>query len=197
MFPTQTETERLELKQFSRENVSVDDFYGRFGIEAPYVTEIFDQIGDELFETEKDVVDYIEQAEDEWTGNETAVYAVYPKSTEGDGGELAGYAHLWMKWERRKAELGLLLDKPFWGREYAPEVYLRLAEVAFGIHGIELVEIGHPVPNTKSRRSIEKFIEAAGGQFDGIIHNNTWCRDDLVDSRRYSVSKRDFTANER
>lgn len=197
VFPTQTETQRIELMQFSQENVPIDEFYGRFSIEAPHVEEIFGQIGDDLFETEKDVIEHIEQAEEEWAENETAVYAVYPKPAEANGGELAGYAHLWMKWERRKAELGLLLDKPFWGREYATEVYLRLTEIAFGIRGIELIEIGHPVPNTNSQRSIEKFIDAAGGQFDGVIHNNEWCRDELADSRRYSVSKKDFLSNER
>lgn len=197
VFPTEIETDRLELRQFSQDTVSTDEFYNRFSVAAPYAEEIFNHISDDLFATEKDVLDFIEQMEAEWADSETAAYTVYPDASEDGSGELAGYAHLWMKWERRKAELGLVLDKPFWGREYAGEVYLALTKAVFDLRGIELIEIGHPVPNTNSQRSIEKFIEEAGGQFDGVIHNNEWCRDELVDSRRYSVSKEDFSSVER
>lgn len=194
MFPPRIETERLRLKRFCRENVDVDELYARFSVEAPHVEDVFGVIPDDPFETEKDVIDLVERSEAEWADDEAAVYAVYPKSDEAGGGSLAGYAHLWMMWETRKAELGLLLDKPFWGREYATEVYLELTEVAFDIHGIDLVQIGHPVPNTNSRRSIEKFVDAAGGQFDGVVPNNVRCGDEIYDSRRYSVSKEDFAA---
>lgn len=197
MFPVNIKTDRLELRQFSQDTVSTDAFYNRFGINAPHAEEIFNQIQDDQFETEKDVLDFIQQMTTEWANSETAAYAVYPDTSEEGGGELAGYAHLWMKWNRRKAELGLILDKPFWGREYATEVYLGLTDLAFDLRGIELVEIGNPEPNTNSQRSIEKFIDAAGGQFDGVVHNNEWCRDELVDSRRYSVSKEDFRTPER
>ena len=192
MFPRWTETERLILKPLIRENVDIDAFYTRFSVDAPHMEDIFNQIPDDPFRTEKNVAEFLDKAEDDWDADETATYAVVPQLSEDGSGELAGYAHLWMKWDRKKAELGLLLDKPFWGREYAREVYLTLSEIAFDLHGIDVIEIGHPMPNTNSQRSIEKFIEAAGGQFDGVVHNNVWCGDDLCDSRRYSVSKADL-----
>lgn len=192
MFPHRTKAERLLLERFSHENVGVDALYDRFSIDSPHVEEIFNQIPDDPLKTEKDAAEFIDHAEDEWDEREAAVYAVTPKQSEDGSEVLAGYAHLWLKWERRKAELGLVLDKPFWGHEYATEVYLTLTDIAFSLRGIDLIEIGHPVPNTNSQRSIEKFIDEAGGQFDGIVHNNEWCGDDLCDSRRYSVSKEDF-----
>jgi len=196
MFPTHTETERVELKRVSRESVDVDEFYYRFNTDGSHAKAVFDHIPDEPFETEKDVVEFLNRAARQWDDGETAVYAVSPKQSQDGSGALAGYAHLWLDWEHRKAELGLLLDKPFWGREYATEVYLQLTEIAFSLHGIDLVEIGHPVPNTNSRRSIEKFVDEAGGQFDGVVHNNEWCGDDLCDARRYSVSQADFVSTD-
>ncbi len=192
MFPATIETERLVLEQFSHENVDIDDLISRFGVEAPYVDDIFNQIPDDPLWTAKNAIDIIDQAQEAWEANESAMYAVVPNADEDGGGELAGYAHLWMKWDHRKAELGLLLDKPYWGREYATEVYLALTEVAFDIHGIDVVVLGHPVPNTNSQRSIEKFIDEANGQFDGVFPNNVQADDTIWDSRRYSVTKEDF-----
>lgn len=197
MFPTSIQTERLVLERFCAENVDVDELYARFGVDAPHADAVFGQISDEPFETERDAVAFVEQAESEWEAHETGMYAVAPRANEDGGGECAGYAHLWMDWDRRKAELGLLLDRPFWGREYATEVYLALTETAFDLHGVDVVGIGHPVQNTNSQRSIEKFIEAANGTTGGTIPNHEWVGGTLCDSRRYAVARADFTGADR
>lgn len=196
MFPTQIQTDRLGLEQFCRENVDVDESYDRFGVDAPHVEEIFGQIPDDPFVTGKDVSDFVDRSETEWETDEAAVYAVRPDDGEDGAGALAGYAHCWMRWDHRKAELGLLLDRPFWGREYATEVYLALTEMAFDLRGIEVVEIGHPVSNENSRRSVEKYVEVANGECTGITPNNEWCGDDLRDARRYAVRAADFAKRE-
>lgn len=62
-------------------------------------------------------------------------------------------------------------------------------ELAFDRLDLELVAVTHRVDNRKSRRAIEKYVEAHDGQCDGLLRN--WYVDadgEPVDKRRYTVT---------
>jgi RimJ/RimL family protein N-acetyltransferase len=118
----------------------------------------------------------------------------------GDGGnvtrahaeELAGTTNLNFDWDRRSAELGIWLRKPFWGRGYSGERAAALLELAFDRLDLELVGASHQDGNEQSRRAIEKYVERFGGQYDGLLRNFAPKGDEVRDLHRYTISKEQY-----
>lgn len=122
-------------------------------------------------ETLKETYDYVNKAERLWDGAEGAKYVIRPKEGEDGAGDIAGTTGLYPHWEKRSANLGILLDKRFWGRGYAGERADALLSVAFDRLDLELIVASHVDGNEKSRRAIEKYVERYGGQYDGLLRN--------------------------
>lgn len=192
MFPTEIETERLRLVRLCRENVPATDLYEHMSDDAPDMDEISEYVMWEPHQTVKETENHLEEVEQQWEGREQATYVVYPRAEEANAGAFAGVANLHFGWERRSAELGIWLRKPFWGRGYSGERAGALLELAFERLDLELVGAAHQVGNEKSKRAIEEYVEAYGGQCDGILRN--WIPKDgeVRDLRRYTVSHEQY-----
>jgi RimJ/RimL family protein N-acetyltransferase len=64
---------------------------------------------------------------------------------------------------------------------------------AFEHLDLEIVAVTHNRENEQSQRAIEKYIEAHGGQRDGIIRNGLAYQDGtVVDEVRYTVAKEEY-----
>lgn len=63
-------------------------------------------------------------------------------------------------------EIGWRLDKPFWGKGYAPEVAAKALEIGFNQYGIEEIVAFTALENTASQRVMEKIGMRRCEEFD-------------------------------
>lgn len=191
MFPEQIETERLILERLCHDNVDVFELYDCF-TGGEDIADVFEYIPQDPYQTLKEARDRIEDAEERWTECEAAEYVVRPNDGEAGAGELAGTTGLYCKWERRTAQFGLILMKPFWGRGYSGERATALMELAFEQLDFELAAAGYNEGNEKSKRAIEKYIETYNGQYDGILRNWVPMGERIDDLHRYTVTQEQY-----
>ena len=83
--------------------------------------------------------DYVDEAERLWDEAEGAKYVIRPKDGENGAVIIAGTTGLYPHWKNRSANLGILLDKRFWGRGYAGERADALLAIALNRLDLELV----------------------------------------------------------
>jgi ribosomal-protein-alanine N-acetyltransferase len=188
MFPEHIDTERLRLDYLSPETADPLDLYPYLK-RSPEMDEVTAYVSWKPHATPKDTLGFIEHAGEQFENAEGVHYALYP--TEGEGaGEFAGTAGFTVEWDRRTARFGMWLRKPFWGRGYAGERAAAFFAVAFDRLDLELAAVEHIDGNEKSRRAIEKYVERAGGQHDGLLRNwLTGSDGEPHDAHHYTVSK--------
>jgi RimJ/RimL family protein N-acetyltransferase len=205
VFPDEIETERLRLVRLCRGNVSTTQLYQYMRTEAPDMSEVSEYVMWDPHETPKDTHEYLIDVEDQWDDCGQATYAIYLRSDERRGDEtrtgtdrdaesdeLVGTTNLHFDWERRSAELGIWLRRPFWGRGYSGERAAAMLELAFDRLDLELVGASHQVGNERSRRAIEKYVERFGGQHDGVLRNFVPKGEEVRDLHRYTISREQY-----
>ncbi|MCH7660919.1 MAG: GNAT family N-acetyltransferase [Euryarchaeota archaeon] len=192
MFPVEIETDRLRLVRLCRETIATKELYEYMRVGAPDMAEINEYVIWEPHRTIKDTYNYLNEIEEQWENRDQATYVVYPREHETDEGEFAGVTNLHIGWERRAAELGIWLRKPFWGRGYSGERTSALLELAFKQLDLELVGAAHQDGNVNSKRAIERYIEVHGGQYDGILRNWIPKKSEVRDLHRYTVSREQY-----
>jgi RimJ/RimL family protein N-acetyltransferase len=193
LFPDRIETERLVLEPFTTENVDLLAYYRHVSRDNPNIEEITEHLSWDPHETPKESLEFLKSQEEARAEGEDATYVVRPKEGEDGAGEFAGMAGLHPDWDRRTATLGTWLRKPFWGRGYSGERAAALMEVAFERLGLEVVTVTHEAGNEKSRRAIRKYVEAHGGQHEGLLRNGAPGSDGPVDLHRYTVTREQWS----
>jgi RimJ/RimL family protein N-acetyltransferase len=195
VFPEEIETERLRFVRLCRETVSTRRLYRHMRDEAPHMGEVSEYVMWDPHETPKDTHDYLTDIEAQWDDREQATYAIFLREAPSEGqesDELAGTTNLHLDWDRRSAEMGIWLRKPFWGRGYSGERAAAMLELAFDRLDLELVGASHQVGNERSRRAIEKYVERFGGQHDGVLRNFVPRGDEVRDLHRYTISREQY-----
>jgi RimJ/RimL family protein N-acetyltransferase len=191
LFPASVTTERLRLKRLDASAVPLHDLYEVCahdeGIDA--VTE---HVTWDPHAHPKETQEFVERAVEGWEAGEDATYVVRPREGEDGAGAFAGMAGLHPGWDRGRAELGTWLRRRFWGREYAGERAHALMAVAFGRLDLDVVVARCFVENDRSRRAIEKYVEAAGGRHEGQLRNDAFDGTGPRDVHRYSVAREEW-----
>ncbi|WP_264780990.1 GNAT family protein [Haladaptatus sp. T7] len=190
LFPERIETERLVLERMCRENVTPHELYDLFS--GPGVSEVFEHVPQSPYRTVNEPRELITNADERWSDGTSAAYAIRPDDGEPHADELAGTTFLFPEWERRTARFGLLLGKRFWGRGYSGERAAALLRVTFDRLDLELATVGHNVGNEKSRRAIEKYVEAHGGRHDCVLRNWVPMDDEIADMHRYTITREQY-----
>lgn len=188
MFPDRIETERLRLERISRDTVDLFDLHELYS-RGGDAEETFEYWDSSPHETVKETYDYLREAERLWDDAEGAKYVIRSKEEEDEAGVIAGTTGLYPDWEKRSANLGILLDKRFWGRGYSGERADAVLPVAFDRLGLEIVAVSHIDGNENSQRAIEKYVERYGGQYDGLLRNWLPLADTVADVHRYTISR--------
>ncbi|WP_276253068.1 GNAT family N-acetyltransferase [Halomontanus rarus] len=191
MFPERIETDRLSLERISHDSVDVFDLHELYS-NGDDTEEMFEYWDSSPHKTVKETYDYVDEAERLWDEGEGAKYVIRPKEGEDGTGVIAGTTGLYPDWEKRSANLGILLDKQFWGRGYSGERVDALLSVAFDRLGLELVVAAHIDGNEKSRRAINKYVERYGGQYEGLLRNWLSLSDTVADVHRYTISREEY-----
>lgn len=194
MFPERIETDRLRLERLCHDNLDLFEYY-RICSDDDGIEEVTRYMPWDPHETIVETKEFVDDAEEKWEKGETAEYIFRPKeSTEGEPTDandapIAGQGGLHVDWERRTGELGTWFRKRFWGRGYSGERAAAMMELAFDLLDLELVAVTHHADNRKSRRAIEKYIEAHGGQREALIRNYIPYGDEVADEQRYTVTR--------
>ena len=190
MFPETIETDRLRLTRLCRDRVSPSEFYAVAGRgQTETIDEETQFVSWNPHEHPKESADVLDSFEEAWDEGESATYAIYPREGEPGSGELAGNTGLNLHWETQRAELGIWLRKPFWGRGYSGERAAALLEVAFDRLDLEVVSVAHVPENDNSQRAIERYVDRFGGRREGRLRNELRDSDGRIhDVVRYSIS---------
>jgi ribosomal-protein-alanine N-acetyltransferase len=193
LFPERIETDRLELTAMTTETVDAMEYYRVCsGQAAEAMGEVTENLTWDPHETPKETVAFLELVERKRADEDGTEYLIRPKEGEDGAGEIAGATGLSVDWDRRTGTLGMWLRKPFWGRGYSGERAAALMELAFERLDLELVAVTHVVGNEKSRRAVEKYVDAHGGSHDGRLRNWDATGDEPRDLHRYTVSAEEY-----
>ena len=190
-FPTTIETERLVFEQLSSETVDLRKLY-RICSTDPAIDEITRYMPWDPHRTLNKTREFVEWCETGWDDGEQAVYVIRPADGEDGAGVLAGVTRLECEWERRSAMFELWLRKRFWGRGYSSERAAALMELAFERLDLDLVHVNHEDGNDRSKTAIKKYIDAHGGQYDGLLKNWGPRDKEVVDAHRYTITQRQY-----
>jgi RimJ/RimL family protein N-acetyltransferase len=191
MFPDHIGTDRLHLERISHDTVDVFALHELYS-DGEVTEEMFEYWGSSPHETVKETFDYVDEAERRWDEADGAKYVIRAKEGEDGEGVIAGTTGLYPDWEKRSANLGILLDKRFWGRGYSGERADALLAVAFDRLDLELVVAAHVDGNEKSRRAIEKYVERYDGQYEGLLRNWLPLTDTVADVHRFTISREEY-----
>ena len=191
MFPEYVETDRLCLERISHDTVDVFALHELYA-HGDDTAEMFEYWDSSPHETVKETSDYVDDAERMWDDLEGAKYVIRPTEGESGAGTIAGTTGLYPHWEKRSANLGILLDTQFWGRGYAGERADAMLSVAFDRLDLELVSASYIEGNEKSRRAITKYVERYNGRYEGLLRNWHPTPDDVADVHRYTISRAEY-----
>ena len=191
MFPERIETNRLTLERISHDSVDVFELHELYA-DGDEAEEMFEYWDSSPHQTLKETYDYVTEAERLWDDVAGAKYVLRPKIGEDEAGIIAGTTGLYPNWEKRTANLGILLDKRFWGRGYSGERADAVLSVAFDRLDLELVVAAHIDGNEKSRRAITTYVERYGGRYEGLLRNWLSLSDSVADVHRYTISRDEY-----
>lgn len=193
LFPRRLETDRLELQRLCHETVDAREYYERCSEHNAHIDEVTRYLPWDPHETPQETVEYVDDLESKWETNERGEWLIRPKAGEDGAGEVAGSACLVVDWATKTGTPGIWLRKRFWGRGYAGERARVLVDLAFGRLDLELVAIPVEDGNEKSRAAVSDYVDALGGQYDGVVRNSTVRPDGrIVDHHRYTITREQY-----
>lgn len=196
LFPAAVETSRLRLERAGHGTVDVHELY-RISSADEGIEDVTEHVPWSPHDHPKETDEFLDDCERRFREGETAEYAVRPREGEDGADELAGMCGLTCEWDRDRGELGIWLRKRFWGRGYSGERARALMHLAFERLDLGLVAVGVAAENDRSRRAVEKYVDAAGGRFEGVVrHGRTFFNGEIRDEARYSVSQTEWRESE-
>lgn len=188
MFPETIDTDRLELHRLD-DYVSVLDYY-EVCAHDPGIEEVTEYMPWSPHDSPKETREFLDGVTERWEDGDGATYALVETAT----GDLVGCAGFDVDWDRKTANLGCWLRKPYWGNGYSGERADALVELAFDTLDLDCVEVTHNAANEKSRRAIEKYVERNGGQRDGVMRHALASPDGASDEVRYTILREEYEA---
>jgi RimJ/RimL family protein N-acetyltransferase len=195
LFPETILTPRLRLELRTPENVDVYELYDICAADGGEAMDVVTRyLPWDPHETIKETHDFLRRGAEFGESADAVDYVIRPRADEDGAGEIAGFGGLNFDWDRRSAELGVWLRKPFWGRGYSGERATALAKLAFDRLDLELVEVAVHENNEKSRRAVRKYVERLGGRYDGRFRNRLLVGDDVADEYHFSVSREEWAS---
>lgn len=193
LFPERIETDRLTLESLTTDTVDLFAFYEHVAADAPDVDEVTEHLTWDPHETPHETREFLETVTDERADGEGATYLLRPREGEDGAGEMAGVAGIGVDWDRQTATLGTWLRKPFWGRGYSGERAAALIELAFDRLDLEAVVVTVQRGNEQSRTAVERYVEAHGGTYEGLLRRfETNADGTAVDVHRFTVTRDEY-----
>jgi ribosomal-protein-alanine N-acetyltransferase len=173
------ETERLRLRPFT-----LDDDVAVFALAShPEVARFV------RFEAHRDVAEtraFLELVERHYRRGDPFAWAIILRA---DGRLIGSCGFVSQAPERKSAEIGYWLGKPYWGKGYAVEAARALVQFGFEQMGLERVEAKCFLQN----RSGEWVIEKLGMKFEGTDRSER-IKGQYPELRVYGIAKQEWDA---
>lgn len=190
LFPETLGTDRLHLERLHRENVDVFEYHRCCSSREPGIEAVTRYLPWDAHDTVKETSDRMNELEDQWENGTRAEYVIRPKNGEPGAGDIAGSAGLILEWDRHTAMPAIWLRRRFWGRGYSGERAAGLLSLAFDRLDLDVVAIPVQQENERSIRAVERYVDAHGGQYDGLVRNAAVRPDgSIIDHRRYTITR--------
>ena len=191
-FPETIRTDRLRIERLCHDAVDLREYY-RICSADDDIEAVTEYLSWDPHESIRETKAFVDMVERQWENGESAAYLLRPRDPEPGAGEIAGGTGMTVDWERGTGTLGVWLRKRFWGRGYSAERAAAFVEVAFEHLDLDLVAVSHYPDNEKSRRAIEKYVEAHGGRREGHFRNRGVDQDgEPFDEVRYSIAREEY-----
>jgi ribosomal-protein-alanine N-acetyltransferase len=109
-----------------------------------------------------------------------------------ESGKLIGtVGFVWCDMNNRRAEIGYVLARPFWGQGIMPEAVGRIFQFGFTDMGLNRIECCHFLPNEKSGRVMQKV----GMSFEGTARQKIFAKGQYWDVKQYAMLRSNFLGN--
>ena len=195
MFPERIETDRLRLERLAPDTVDVRAYHECCSRHEPGIDTVTEYLPWDPHETVAETRSYLQSLADQWAAGERAEYVIRPREGEGGAGEIAGSGGLIVEADRRVGKPAIWLRRRFWGRGYSGERARAMLALAFDALDLEVVAIPLEVGNERSRRAVERYVDAYGGCYEGVVRNATVRPGSRVaDHHRYTIPSAAYEA---
>jgi RimJ/RimL family protein N-acetyltransferase len=189
LFPERIETDRLVLERVSHDTVDPFEFY-EFVSRDDWRADATEHMPWFRFDRLDQVVDFVDDAEQQWADADVARYVI--RSTADDG-TIVGVTGYGPEWETRRAGSGIVLAKEYWGREYGVERAAAFVELTFDVYDLDAYYSTCAADNDASRRMIEKYVDAYGGRYEGLLRQHSARpTGDVTDQHRFSIVRSEY-----
>lgn len=133
----------------------------------------------------EDTKDYINFNLGRYEKDETGEWGIVLK----ESGKLIGaLGFSWYDMKNKRAEIGYVLSKKYWGKGIMPEAVRRLIKFAFEEMGLNRIECCHFTPNEKSGRVMQK----AGMSYEGLARERFYAKEKYWDVKQYAIIYSDW-----
>ncbi|NLN07685.1 MAG: GNAT family N-acetyltransferase [Firmicutes bacterium] len=174
----QLETERLILRKLKLQDADDIFEYAADKEVTRYLT----------WETHKSVEDarkFINFILDKYKKDEAGEWGIVLKET----GKLIGSIGMpWHDKKNKRAEIGFVLSRKYWGQGIMPEAVNRVLQFAFAEMGLNRIECCHALHNEKSGRVMQKV----GMSFEGIAREKILAKNKFWDVKQYAILRSDW-----
>jgi RimJ/RimL family protein N-acetyltransferase len=195
MFPERIETDRLLLERLAPDTVDVRAYHERCSWNESDIDAVTAYLPWDPHETVAETRSYLQSLADQWAAGERAEYVIRPREGEDGAGEIAGSGGLIVDADRRVGKPAIWLRRRFWGRGYSGERARAMLALAFETLDLEVVAVPLEVGNERSRRAVERYVDAHGGRYEGVVRNATVRPDGRVaDYHRFTITKAQYHA---
>lgn len=120
------------------------------------------------FDNLKDVVDEKEKCRSKYNKNISCKYIIEKR----DGNQMIGISGFHIDWDKNKSGYYIWLKEKYRGYEYSKERGIAFTSISFEVLGLDSVQVSVITENTKSFKSIWKYMKEIGGYPTGLQLNS-------------------------
>lgn len=190
LFPKRIETDRLVFERFDHDNVDPFEFY-EFVTRDEWQSAATEHMPWFRLQRLDQVIDFVDDAEQQWADCETARYLLRAGETD----EIVGTTAYDPEWQTRRAGSDIVLSREHWGNEYGLERASVFVEMTFETYDLDAYYSTCAAANRPSRRMIEKYIEKYGGRHEGLLRQHSPRPDGgVTDQHRFTILRSEYGA---
>lgn len=192
-FPEWIESDRLQFKRLTEESMSPQELK-QVREDNPSFSKYFPSDSVAAYGSGYgDVLRWYEIADELWMDQQDAFYVM--RTSEGD---FVGMCYIEdVELDKSRGKIGIWLDQDQRGKGYSQHRAEVLLVIAFDHLDLDVVEVEVVPDNTASVKSVIKYMDQLGGQFDGRRRNATKTPSgEIVDLYLWSISQSEFNAQE-
>lgn len=191
VFPRRIETDRLAFERVCHEHVDPFSLY-EFLTREDWQEAAAGHMPWFEFERLDQVVEFVDEAEQQWAEDDTARYLLRSKDEDG---VIVGTTAYGPEWKARRAGSGIVLAKEYWGRGYATERASAFVELTFERYDLDAYYATCAAGNERSRRMIERYVERYGGRHEGLLRQHSPRPDgEVTDQHRFTILRDEYEA---